>query len=174
MAVRIDARDRWASTAGMTMSTRRARVAASIALLALYACEEVDGAADAGSDASTDCLAPLDLDCSPSYHPTFEQIHQRLIQSQCGVTGASGGCHGPESEGQGGLVLDDPDVAYEELLGISDGRARVVPGDPECSILVQRIESNDPSFRMPSRAARLPEGVRCAIRQWIANGAKRE
>jgi hypothetical protein len=74
---------------------------------------------------------------------------------------------------QAGLVLLGRDEAYDHLLGETDSRARVVPGDPECSLLVQRLESTDPQFVMPV-GMRLPEGQRCAVRQWVAAGAEKQ
>jgi hypothetical protein len=72
---------------------------------------------------------------------------------------------------QGGLDLSDRAGAYQQLLG-STGRARVVPGDASCSILMERLESTDPNQRMPLREAQLSEGVRCAVQTWIKNGAE--
>jgi hypothetical protein len=42
-------------------------------------------------------------------------------------------------------------------------------------LLEVRLESSDPAIRMPFNSpAPLSEGLRCAVRQWIANGATRE
>lgn len=116
----------------------------------------------------TACLDPLELDCSLTFAPTFESIFENRIQSTCGAAGNS--CHGSEGQ-QGGLVLDDIDVAYDSLLEGSDP-PKVIPGDPECSPLMARLESDDPGFVMPV-GAKLPEGERCAIRNWIAMGAEK-
>lgn len=70
-------------------------------------------------------------------------------------------------------MLADADTAYGSLLGAGGGAARVVPGDPDCSPLMQRLESTDPAKRMPLGEDNLPEGVRCAIRRWIQEGAAR-
>lgn len=70
-------------------------------------------------------------------------------------------------------MLADADSAYKALLGQDGTSRRVVPGDPGCSVLMQRIESDDPMQRMPLLDAKLPEGFRCAVRTWIELGATR-
>jgi hypothetical protein len=63
--------------------------------------------------------------------------------------------------------METADVAFEGLS------ARVSPGDISCGALIQRLESSDPARRMPPGPTPLTEPQRCAIRQWIANGAER-
>jgi hypothetical protein len=128
------------------------------------------GACGSSESAGPPCLSELSLDCSPTYAPTFRAIFDNRLQVTCGAGGRS--CHSSSGR-QAGLVLDDFDAAYAALLG-SDaaGRARVVPGDPECSLLEQRLESNDSDYVMPV-GAKLKDGELCAVRQWIASGAKK-
>lgn len=137
-------------------------------LLALGACNGDD---DGGGEAA--CLQPLPLDCEVAFPPSFEAIYDNVISARCGITGAGGSCHGPEGM-QGGLMLAGEDEAYDALLGEVDGEARVVPGDPECSELVRRIESDDNDYRMPRGPTPLRDTERCAIRRWIAEGAMRD
>jgi hypothetical protein len=141
-----------------------------IVLLLACACNGDDGGApdDAGRGR---CLDPLPLDCDPSYAPTFEAFYEQRIVRTCGAAGTRTSCHGPEG-GQAGLVLSDPDEAHRALLDDSDGTPRVIPNDPECSLLVQRIEPEDPGFMMPP-GMRLSDNERCSIRLWIAEGAER-
>jgi hypothetical protein len=73
----------------------------------------------------------------------------------------------------GGLIFQDADTAYALLLGMNGARARVMPHNAPCSLLVEKIESTDPTFRMPPGPTPLPEAVRCDIEQWIAQGAAR-
>jgi hypothetical protein len=114
------------------------------------------------------CLSQRSVECAPTYAPTFRAIFDNRLQVTCGAGGRS--CHAAGGH-QAGLVLSDFDVAYDSLLGLdSAGRARVIAGDPECSVLEQRLESDDSAVVMPV-GAKLPEGELCAIRQWIANGA---
>jgi hypothetical protein len=127
----------------------------------------VVAAAACGGDDGPTCVQ-VSTDCTPLYEPTFTNLFDRTFQPTCGVAGGS--CHSAEGH-KAGLVFADVDQAYDLLLG-TDGRARVTPGDPGCSLLVERTESEDPGFQMPPRDP-LDEATRCTIRQWIANGADR-
>ena len=128
------------------------------------------GQTDAGAGS---CLAPLALDCTPSYEPaTFDKIYENIFAKTCGSPGTGSQCHGNDG-GQAGLFLAEHDQAYDLLLGKNGGRARVIAGDPECSILEQRLESKDPAFRMPVGGKPLSPEDLCAIRHWIADGARR-
>lgn len=106
--------------------------------------------------------------CNPLYEPTYDNVFTRTLEPTCAVDGP---CHNASSA-QGGLVFEDPDEAYDLLLG-SDGEARIEPGDPGCSLLVRRVESDNPGFRMPPGGSPLSAEERCSIIQWIADGADR-
>jgi Planctomycete cytochrome C len=152
----------------------RTATAAWLALCAI-GCGDGPGPAQdggtAGKGSDSHCLAPLALDCQPAFMPTYQGIYDNLFSKTCGAPGTGMSCHGPNG-GQSGLFLSGVDQAYDDLLGKGpDHRARLVPGKPECSIIEQRLESTDPNFRMPVGSAALPEGVRCAVRKWIAMGA---
>jgi hypothetical protein len=140
-----------------------------LGLLLIGACNGDDDGGAAGMSGAGACLMPLDADCTPAFTPSFDEIYSEQIRKSCSLGG--GACHGSES-GQGGLSLSSADRAYDELLGHADGRARVVPGDPECSILMQRLESMDRDFVMPVGTP-MSAGQRCAVQQWIENGAER-
>lgn len=120
-------------------------------------------------ESSLPCAARLDLACAPLYDPTYDQIFTRTLHPTCAQPGSS--CHAAEGA-KGGLVFDDADTAYALLLGQRDGRARVTAGDPACSLLVERLESTDKAVVMPPGGA-LSAAERCAVVQWIKNGAKR-
>lgn len=133
---------------------------------------------DAGpKDAASPCakpLAKLPLDCQVTFMPTYSSIYTNLFAKTCGAASTGSSCHGPSGK-QSGLLLSGKDAAYDSLLGnAADHRARVIPGDPECSVLEQRLESDDPNFRMPLGAMKLADGELCAVRQWIANGASKQ
>jgi hypothetical protein len=152
--------------------TLLARLIALALCATMLACtgDDANPSSDAGMGG---CLDPLALDCAPSYDPaTYDKIYDNVLGPTCGSTATGSQCHGKDG-GKAGLFLDQPDKAYDFLMGKADGRARVLPGNPECSILAQRLESTDPAFRMPVGGAPLSPGDRCAIRQWIAQGAKR-
>lgn len=115
------------------------------------------------------CIPPISRECDLAFPPTYDRFYEELLQGTCAAGGTS--CHGPDGA-MAGLVLDDRDMAYDYLLGDVDGRARVIAGDPECSLLVHRIESDDPEFQMPPLAP-LTDEERCSIIQWIDMGAER-
>lgn len=116
------------------------------------------------------CVPEPTTECSPDINTSFDAIHRSLITQRCGTSGNA--CHGPAGR-QGNLVLADADAAYMALLGQDGTNARVVPGDPGCSVLMQRIETADGKPRMPLGEPILPEGLRCAVRMWIEQGAAR-
>jgi hypothetical protein len=110
--------------------------------------------------------------CEASIPSTYDAIYDRVFRQSCGGPSTGASCHGPEGK-KGGLLLADPEQAYHYLLGDVDGRARVTAGSAACSELMQRLDSDDASFRMPLGPPKLSEGLRCAVRQWIATGAER-
>ena len=121
---------------------------------------------------SGDCLEPLPLgpdECDLVFMPSFDAFYDDVIAPTCAVAGTS--CHGSAGM-QGGMDLSEREMAYDTLLGNVDGRARVMPGDPECSLMVQRLQSDDPGFQMPPLAKLSPE-QRCSIISWVAAGAVR-
>ncbi len=125
---------------------------------------------ESDADDELACLDALDLDCSLTFAPNFRSIFDNRLQTTCGAAGSS--CHGDDGA-QGGLVLTDFDDAYDALLeGDRDTGPRVIPGDPECSPLMIRLETTDAALLMPV-GSQLPEGERCAVRQWIAEGAEK-
>jgi hypothetical protein len=123
-------------------------------------------AAGCGSPAPA-CVENLDPTCKPLYEPTFDNVFNHTLHTTCAQSGSS--CHGL-SGGKGGLVFDDADSAYQNLTG--GAAPRVIAGDAACSLLVERIESPHADFVMPPGAP-LSAPERCAIEQWIHNGAKR-
>lgn len=133
-----------------------------------------------GNESSGACLAPLPRaeadECDLAHAPEFDVIYQQTFNN--GTCGVGSQCHTPDGA-TGGLVLTgDPERAYDMLLGGPDDghsghdHALVIPGDPECSELMRRLESDDTGYQMPPGSP-LPSSKRCAITQWIANGAER-
>jgi hypothetical protein len=120
-----------------------------------------------GNEAS--CVTGISTECAPLYAPTFDQIYARTLAPTCAQPGMD--CHGSAGV-QGGLFFTTPDSAYSLLLGHADGHARVIPNDPACSILVERIEASDASRLMPPGAPLSP-AEQCSIIQWISQGAQR-
>jgi hypothetical protein len=140
--------------------------------LATTSCNGDDDDDDSDDASQGACIDPLPLDCQPSFEPaTYDEIFANVLRPSCGSSATGTQCHGAAGK-QGGLTLADRDDAYDALLAPDVGPPRVVPGAPECSMLIQRLEADDPSVRMPLGTEPLDEGQRCAVRQWIANGAE--
>lgn len=76
-------------------------------------------------------------------------------------------CHGAKAKG--GLRLDSFASA---TAGGDSGLAAVVPGQPDKSLLVELIETDDEGDRMPPEGEPLEPAERDALRQWVAAGAK--
>ncbi len=106
----------------------------------------------------------LDENCSLLYQPIFSEIHRRTLSVTCAEPGTS--CHSNEGH-RAGLALEDIDEAYSLLLDPDD--PRVVPGDPECSLIMVRLEHPGSSVMPPGDP--LPENERCTIATWIRDGA---
>lgn len=109
----------------------------------------------------------LDENCSLLYQPVFSEIHRRTLSATCAEPGTS--CHSSEGR-RAGLALEDIDEAYDLLLDPED--PRVLPGDPECSLIMVRLEHPGSSVMPPGDP--LPENERCTIATWIRNGAPRD
>jgi hypothetical protein len=86
-------------------------------------------------------------------------------------------CHGPDvKKVKAGLRLDLPSRAFAEL-GKNKGHYAIVPGFPEKSELIKRIESTDPKIMMPlpeSHLTRLTADEIALFKRWIQEGAKYE
>jgi len=86
-------------------------------------------------------------------------------------------CHGPDvKKVKAGLRLDLPSRAFAELEK-SKGQYAIVPGFPEKSELIKRIESTDPKIMMPlpeSHLTRLTSEEIALFKRWIQEGAKYE
>jgi len=137
------------------------RLAASLtAALCLGACTD-----DAGSDdSSAQTCVEIDYEgCALLYPPSWDQVWDQTITTTCSGGGAA--CH----SGQFGAVFTDQASAYTTLT--TGAHAQIIPGDPACSPLMLRLESDDPSFRMPPGNTALAAGARCSIATWIADGA---
>lgn len=117
---------------------------------------------------------------TPDLAPTFSSI-QRTIFS---VTDSSGrlaciGCHTDQGRNPtGGLVLLEG-RSYDALVGWAStgkpGATRVIPGDPDNSYLVRKLEgaSDIAGQRMPrGNGPFLTEGQMLVIRRWISQGAQ--
>lgn len=145
-------------------------VPAKRTLAALLGVAPVLGCGDALEQSEVACVESVDRECRPLYAPaTFQVIFDRIVHPTCAR--GMGTCHTADAR-MAGLVFEDEAEAYALLLGES-GSARVLPGDPECSLLVKRLASDDPRYRMPPGPTPLLDSELCTITQWIAEGAQR-
>jgi hypothetical protein len=100
-------------------------------------------------------------------HLDFNQDVQPILASNCFS------CHGPDPEmRKANLRLDLEESAFKKRPGKPDA---IVPGRPESSELVRRIESKDPHYLMPQSPLgeakpMKPEDV-AILKQWVAEGA---
>ena len=118
---------------------------------------------------SGECVDTLDVaTCNPLYSPTFDEVYERTLAKTCALSGAS--CHAAEGQA-GGLSFESADAAYDHLT--SGETPHVIAGDAACSPLVERIEATDDDARVMPPGSPLSDAERCAIEQWIENGAKR-
>jgi hypothetical protein len=122
-------------------------------------------AVGACSEGGLDCSAPVDLACTPAYEPTFAMLHERTFKGSCALNGAQ--CHSAIGRKQG-INFESADEAYAAL----QKNDRVLPGRPECSKIVHRIQSGDRNFQMPPGLP-LDPSERCAVVLWIADGGAR-
>jgi len=118
------------------------------------------------------------VDSGTTLAPTLVNVQSEVFTASC----AFSTCHG-DGGGNAGLSLLDG-VSYSELVGIlaegdletgapPEGATRVVPGDPDASYLVQKLQGDstivgDP---MPSDAGLDAERL-ALVRDWIATGAE--
>src|SRR5690349_974686 len=73
--------------------------------------------------------------------PNFDKQIRPILSDKCYA------CHGPdEHKRKAGLRLDRKESAFREL---KSGKHAVVPGKPEESSLLARINSTDPEEKMP-------------------------
>lgn len=129
------------------------------------------GGGDDSGDAAPPACVTLPATCTPSINPTYTEIYSKLLAPSCANPGTGTSCHAPAGN-NGGFSVSDMNMTYDNLLGTGGGKVRVEPGMPECSLLMERLASNDPSFWMPKGAPqKLDEGLLCAVQTWIKNGA---
>ena len=108
---------------------------------------------------------PASVAASAGKSADYSHDIQPLLAAQCYQ------CHGPDAENRkAGLRLDDR-AALVAFAGTSGARA-LVPGKPEASELIRRIETHDDDERMPRNAGkRLTDAQNALLRDWIAQGA---
>jgi hypothetical protein len=116
---------------------------------------------------------------TPNLEPTFSSIQHEIFDT----TDASGrlactGCHSNVGRNPSGGMNLLSTVSYANLVGVPStgkpGAVRVIPGDPENSYIIHKLEgqSDIAGVRMPrGNGPFLTDGQLLVIKRWIANGA---
>ena len=103
--------------------------------------------------------------------PTLASIQANVFNVNCAVSG----CHGGAGAQQG-LRLD-PGFSAGNLINVhspqNSNLIRVVPGDPDASFLIQKLQGADGLLgeRMPAGRPPLATATINVIRKWIEDGA---
>jgi hypothetical protein len=115
---------------------------------------------------------------TPSLEPTFASIQRNIFELRDSAGRANcTNCHNTASRA-GGLNLDR-DVAYDSLVNVASRAkpraTRVVPGDPDGSYLIQKVEGRADivGSKMPLNGPYLSSGQILILRRWIEIGAPR-
>lgn len=113
---------------------------------------------------------PLGSNDTEPLVPTLAAIQANVFTPGCAVVG----CHGGTTAAQG-LRLDDG-LSAASLINVpsvaSASLVRVVPGDPDGSFLIHKLEGTQAAGdRMPQGGPYLPQATIDVIRAWIASGA---
>ena len=143
--------------------------------LSMNACVPCESDADCGH------LAPATLcdlgECVEPAEPAFSSIFELVFRRRC----STAACHSDERRA-GRLSLETVEGAHAELVGVpADGSVfcrlesidRVVPSDPEASLLYQKVvlAIDTCGEHMPLGQEAVPAQHAEAIRAWIAAGA---
>lgn len=135
------------------------------ALVATTACDE----------ALTDIAGP-----TPNLEPTFEAIQREIFETaEAGGRRNCTACHTDVGRTPAAGLNLTHDVAYQNIVGVAalnkPGAIRVIPGNPDGSYLVQKIEGAQGivGLRMPFTPPYLTDGQILILRRWIELGAPR-
>lgn len=108
--------------------------------------------------------------------PTLPQIQAVVFGPTCAV----GGCHtGGGANLPGVMDLSGEQASFDNLVNVpalqvgGGGAFRVVPGDPDNSYLIQKLEGNQMIGNQMPPSGALQQTVIDEIRLWITNGALR-
>jgi hypothetical protein len=118
---------------------------------------------------------------TPNLEPTFASVQSQIFET----TDSAGrvactNCHTNIGRNPSGGMNLVHDLAYDQIVNVpSRGKpsaTRIIPGDPENSYLVQKLEGRPGivGLRMPfSGAPFLTDGQMLILKRWIAIGAPR-
>jgi hypothetical protein len=118
---------------------------------------------------------------TPNLTPTFATIQSEILEKPDSAgRPACINCHNATGRVPAGGANFTHDVAYDNLVNAravtKPGAIRVVPGDPDNSYLIQKLEGRPGIVgqRMPFNGGPfLTNGQMLILRRWIADGAPR-
>ena len=108
--------------------------------------------------------SPAEAPPSGAANVDFQRDVRPILSNHCFE------CHGPDAATRMvDLRLDTREGAFSQRPGGS----LIVPGDPESSLLYQRISHSQPALRMPPSHSKRPLNSQqiVTLRKWIAQGA---
>ena len=115
---------------------------------------------------------------TPDLRPTFSSIQQDIFNAaDSSGRPACTRCHTDAGRNPSGGLLLRGDAAYGNLVNVPSrgkpGAIRVIPGDPEHSYIIHKIEGRDGivGVRMPMGGPYLSDGQILVIKRWIELGA---
>jgi len=117
---------------------------------------------------------------TPNLEPTFSSVQAQIFET----TDSAGRracivCHTNVGRNPSGGLNLVHDGAYDQLVNVASARkpgaTRVVPGDPENSYVIHKVEgrSGIVGVQMPLGGPYLTDGQILILKRWIALGAPR-
>ena len=118
---------------------------------------------------------------TPSLEPTFASIQHDIFESTDSAgRAACTNCHTNVGRNPSGGLNLVHDLAYDQMVNVPSARKpgaiRIIPGDPDNSYLIQKLEGKAGIVgnRMPNNGPPyLTDGQMIILRRWVAIGAPR-
>ena len=118
---------------------------------------------------------------TPSLEPTFASIQHDIFEATDSAgRSACTQCHTNVGRNPSGGMNLVHDLAYDQIVNVASARkpgaTRIIPGDPDNSYLIQKLEGKAGIVgnRMPNNGPPyLTDGQILILRRWVAIGAPR-
>jgi hypothetical protein len=135
------------------------------------------GAASAGCDEKLEDLTGP----TPNLQPTLSSIQREIFDTTDSAgRQACTNCHTSVGRNPSGLMDLREGAAYASLVGVTSpakpGAVRVIPGDPENSYIIHKLEGRTSivGTPMPRGNTLLTAGQILVIKRWIELGARND
>jgi hypothetical protein len=113
---------------------------------------------------------PLNVD-APAPAGSLDELYRKVIYPSC--ASQPGACHSGQFEPN----LSTPALAYANLVlrpGLEhEDELRVKPGDPDKSLIIDKLRKRNVATQMPLGAKPLPDELITLFEDWVRNGALR-